>query len=340
MYTPYRHRDLRLVRLSGYEGHPDKSMFRSSPDVDITHEEIDLRTYAAWGKGLSVQQYLDREGYLRKRDLCRNMVMHALVRDEPGQAKPTILASCESYRVPMVAFRESSFCHGIGSVYVDPEHRGRGYASDLLIRIRPFLGQFGCPLVYLMSDIGESVYGRLGFVPIPVRTLFLRASDQKPVGAQWIRRDELWQVLTHNEWYERWRLPDFKLFPVFELVDWHLARSQYYSDLFNRPMPDYAGAICEDSLMVWAPDYRPPHQKMWVLLLSAEQPGGAVETLVDAVCNATYAAGLTHCLMWVSDEIADLMPTGAIIPSEVLPMVRVKHSLSLHGLSFQRMNWL
>ena len=69
------------------------------PSLRLATEEEkrarDRVTYAAWGEGLSLRQYLDREQQLRAHAWARDAMETWLLCD-----RETIVCSCESLRMP------------------------------------------------------------------------------------------------------------------------------------------------------------------------------------------------------------------------------------------------
>ena len=93
----------------------------------------------AWKGSMDIPTYIRRELHLEVQAFTRHggvtfwiLVDTAL----PPNARP-ILASCESFRKKAMTARDACgisdiISHGIGSVFCNPEYRGRGYAQRMI----------------------------------------------------------------------------------------------------------------------------------------------------------------------------------------------------------------
>ena len=182
----------------------------SSLDLILTEPTAEERnrvwsgTHPMWGPALSHDDYLLREAYLTTVPLAKDGgITHWILTDRaspPGQ-RP-ILSSCETLRKRALCCRPSGaenaetrvvegVAHGIGSVFTDPQFRGRGYASRMMRevgarlrewqvssgpRLSPTLagadndaGEGGLTshslFSVLYSDIGKQFYSRHGWAP-------------------------------------------------------------------------------------------------------------------------------------------------------------------------------
>jgi predicted N-acetyltransferase YhbS len=66
---------------------------------------------------------------------------------------------------------------GIGAVFTPAAFRGRGYASAMLAMELDRARDEGSDLAFLFSDIRPQFYAQLGFVPLPSRSMSLRADS-------------------------------------------------------------------------------------------------------------------------------------------------------------------
>jgi predicted N-acetyltransferase YhbS len=86
-----------------------------------------------------------------------------------------LVASCKRYERVLRCGRNTYKAAGIGAVFTPEELRGRGYATALLGAFLDAERDAGSDLTYLFSDIHPAFYERLGFVPVPSRTIAMRA---------------------------------------------------------------------------------------------------------------------------------------------------------------------
>ena len=135
----------------------------------------------AWAGRMLLETYVRREEHLADQSFTRSggITFWILVEREEPPNQRRILASCESLRKRALVARaekdgagdvEEVVSHGIGSVFVHPEHRGKGYATRMLQELAQILDTWQQPygrksdFTVLFSDIGK-VGGR----PAPSR---------------------------------------------------------------------------------------------------------------------------------------------------------------------------
>jgi predicted N-acetyltransferase YhbS len=78
---------------------------------------------------------------------------------------------------------------GIGAVFTQPAHRGRGAAKELIERLLLRASADGADLALLFSEIGPDYYARLGFIPIATSEQRIRVIESTRHGAPatWVR---------------------------------------------------------------------------------------------------------------------------------------------------------
>lgn len=125
---------------------------------------------SSWRGPLSMEAYIEREKHLGNQALTRDGgITYWLLTDssQPPNKRP-MLASCESLRKRALVKRhdgevEEVVTHGIGSVFCDPKHRGRGYARRMIEELGRKLDNWkqkeGSRTLFtvLYSDIGKVV---------------------------------------------------------------------------------------------------------------------------------------------------------------------------------------
>lgn len=147
---------------------------KDSPTIALVHptpEEI-TRTWklngSSWRGRLSLEAYLRREEHLASQPFCRDegMSFWILVDTASTGSSRAILASCESYRKRALVKTpgkdvQEVVSHSIGSVFCNPEYRGRGYARRMMNELASQLDTWQqksgekayCTILY--SDIGK-----------------------------------------------------------------------------------------------------------------------------------------------------------------------------------------
>jgi predicted N-acetyltransferase YhbS len=72
---------------------------------------------------------------------------------------------------------------GLGAVFTQPAHRGKGAARDLIERLLAREAAAGADLALLFSEIGTAYYSRLGFEVVPTTHRELRIAQSERHGA-------------------------------------------------------------------------------------------------------------------------------------------------------------
>lgn len=298
-------------------------------------ERIDRRTAQAWAKDLSVEEYLRRERVLKTRPFSRELTVHALLGDDD-----TILASCESYRVPVTVPGRSAVGFGVGiaSVFVDKTQRGHGYAAELLRRLHRQFADEGAALAYLMSEIGPTLYAKLGYVTRPLRAR-RHPAQTLTHRAQLIHESDLAQTLASLPTIAHSPL---HIPPTAEQLDWHIHRGRFYAQQVGRSYPDTVGARSGDAVVLWQADFQHEERKLRVLLLSASQPGSDVRDVVAAAQSFAVEQDLPTVELWESDAQRDLQLGGSSRPADDVPMmVPLASDVNLADhRDIQRYHWL
>ena len=89
----------------------------------------------------------------------------------------SVLASAKIYRFDATLDGRSIQVVGIGAVFTQPPHRGRGHARHLVERLLEREIADGADLALLFSEIGPEYYARLGFTTIPTTDLTLLVTE-------------------------------------------------------------------------------------------------------------------------------------------------------------------
>ena len=150
----------------------------SAPTLTLVHptEEEKLQTWKlngkSWAGRLSMETYIKRETFLANQAFTRDggITYWILVDSTKSMKERAILASCESLRKRALVARaekdgagevEEVVSHGIGSVFCNPEYRGRGYARRMVEELARTLDTWQQPdgkrtdFTVLYSDIGK-----------------------------------------------------------------------------------------------------------------------------------------------------------------------------------------
>lgn len=330
-------------------------------EVSVPEElaRLDADTYTAWGNGISVAHYLQRERVLRATAFSRRGLWTWVLKDAEA-----VLASCESYEVEVVAAGRRGSGYGIASVYVEPQRRGHGHASELLRRVHAELKSAGALLAYLVSEVGPKLYGRLGYVerPLYVRSYAAAAKDEyqaAPLPWELFAEEDVQTALAAR------RLPARPLAiaesaeRLAEHVHWHLARSRYYGALKGQAPLRFVGARARfgDAMAIFAPDVCRESGVLRVLTLYPGEKlaapgagydprsteGEALRSVLQAGRVMARDLGLSALEIWENPSNAGYLEGGVRKTDDrELPMV-LGLSAGIRGedwLDYERAHWL
>lgn len=285
--------------------------------------ERDRATYAAWGEPLSAEDYQEAEGRLRAHAWSRAVSAMWLLCSDRGE----VLCSCETFRMPSRFTPDhprSGHVHGIASVFTAPDHRGRGYAGELLHRLAGALSAAdpGSQALILFSDVPPSIYLKSGFSLRPAYELVSEAGPEGPkTGVEFLTSEpEVRRALERI-------LPAtgrFVISPVPEQLDWHLERERILAAALGRPRPAAWGALAGEGTALWTADHR--HDQLVILALHTPGPAKAADLMACARRTA-FACGLARVVLWQTPELASLRFPGTRLvdrsqTTKALPMIR------------------
>lgn len=257
--------------------------------------ERDRATFEAWGGPLSLESYRSKVARLRSHAWPRAVLAEWLLCREDGD----VLCSCETYRMESRVKDDPrpGHAYGIGSVYTEPRHRRKGYARDLLARLRAHLARVDdrAQALILFSDVALKTYETAGFTARPAISLVFDPLPGDP-------RDGIEALLTEADvpqvvagWSPR--QDGFTVTPVASQLDWHLERERIFAEHLARPRPFACGARAQGASILWSADFG--HNQLAILLLDAPERADA-EALLTCARRMAHAAGLPKAVLWKS----------------------------------------
>lgn len=291
----------------------------------------DRLTYASWGGGLSLEQYLDRERRLWRQAFARRGMRRWILRE--GAAD---LASCETYLVPVRVGTQLGVGHGVASVFTEERLRGRGLAAELLSRVHDVLRGEGAVCAYLMSEIGPQLYGRLGYVvrpPLLRRYAAAGPSEAVPAALEWFGADDVAGLVARRYAAAPLHRRQLVLQLTAEQLLWHVERGWIYADHQGRARQRVVGARAGAAFGIFAAD--PQKGVVRVLML---YPGEAIfaagalgdphsdeaARLRDVLHGARFLAaelGLPAVEVWENGQNAGWLRGGHRVEGSDIPMV-------------------
>jgi GNAT superfamily N-acetyltransferase len=135
-------------------------------------------TYETWHEGLSRRAY--GQYYAAQcATLWGRTHLDRVALTEGG----AVVASAKRYRFDATFDSRPLKVLGLGAIFTDPDHRGRGAARELVERLVESAAVSGVDLVLLFSEIGTDYYARLGFTALATHDLELRVTESARRGA-------------------------------------------------------------------------------------------------------------------------------------------------------------
>jgi GNAT superfamily N-acetyltransferase len=135
-------------------------------------------TYQNWNDGLTPTAYARYYGAQLKTPWGRDHLRRVALVDGDH-----ILASAKIYTLDAMLDGAPVRVAGLGAVFTQPAHRGRGAARDLIDRIIAREAAAGADIALLFSEIGADYYARLGFEVVPTTRRELRIARPERHGA-------------------------------------------------------------------------------------------------------------------------------------------------------------
>ncbi|MCJ1268282.1 hypothetical protein MMC22_008169 [Lobaria immixta] len=228
----------------------------------------------SWRGRLSPEAYVRRESVLADQTLTRNggITFWILVDTSTPTSTPRkILASCETYRKRALITRgnnqvEKVVSHGIGSVYCNPQLRGKGYAARMMKEIGMKLDTWQqedgkrADFSVLFSDIGNEFYSKVGWYPFSSTHIALprlageeRDSHNNHLpAAKKLYTSDLADLCSIDETLLRSEMEKFSseasqvrvtLIPDLQTYEWHHAREEFVAEELLGRVPRVKGAI-------------------------------------------------------------------------------------------------
>ncbi|KAL0930514.1 lysine acetyltransferase [Colletotrichum truncatum] len=332
-------------------------------DLILTHptpaERIQIWTWTheKWGTALELDEYLRREQYLTTVPVSRNGgITHWILTDpaQPPDARP-IYSSCESIRKRALAAKPDgtvadTVAHAIGSVFTEPSHRGKGYASTMMSMVGSRVaswqgnkmakgeqwgdikdGEVACSILF--SDIGKKFYAKHGWHPYESTHLSFppQAADEgqkkngkaKPVGYH-----ELAELSAVDEKLLRERLSRASkgnkarvaLLPDIDVILWHLMREDFMTKHIFGKTPTVRGAVVgEPGQRVWAVWTRgyygglkkPEGNTMHILRLVVEDENSSDDYVQEAI-EELLTLARAEAAEWKSNNIEMWNPEARV----------------------------
>ncbi|KAL6719318.1 hypothetical protein ACLMJK_003557 [Lecanora helva] len=246
----------------------------NSPNLVLTHPTPEEKQATwklngqAWRGTMDISTYVRREAHLEDQAFTRDggITFWILVDTTLPPNARSILASCETFRKKALIARENNeveqiTSHGIGSVFCNPEYRGRGYAQRMIKELGMMLEHWQqkngerTSFTVLYSDIGkqQTFYSRMGWQAFSSSHISLPAKGSPGLSysARYLRAEDLPEFCKTDEKWLRRELgqvqrSDSKIFvalvPDAKTIQWHHAREEFAGQELLGRFPELKGA--------------------------------------------------------------------------------------------------
>ena len=138
-------------------------------------DEIMRETHKIWHDRLSPHAYEQFYRAQLKTSWAQGNLRRVALMD--GRA---VLASVKLYSLDAVLDAQPIRVCGLGAVFTQPRHRGKGHARELIERVLEDASRSGLALALLFSEIGKDYYARMGFTAVPTCDLTFRVAPPPP----------------------------------------------------------------------------------------------------------------------------------------------------------------
>ena len=257
----------------------------------LEQRERDEHSFAAWGAGLTLEQFRDREQRLRGHPWAARTLTSWLWKDAPG----AVLSSCETFLDEARVGSRVGTAATIASVFTESKLRGLGHAANMLRAVLERLrADADCLAVTLFSEIGTNYYQRLGFWPVPAFDTFFPARTEAP-SVEWLHAP---LPAPHHPAADEHTL---RLTLSESRLDWHLERERLYTSALGRTPLSKHGARVGESTITWTAYWKT--DELQVLSLDVRDVAH-LPLLVHAARHAAHEAGLPVVRIWETSALS------------------------------------
>lgn len=304
--------------IKGSHNKPNNVMLRlaTQPQEAVFAQ---LNNYAAWGKKLTTEQYLERESTIASSNMSKNGLHTWLLVENDGKRPETdpvgsqseILCACETYERAVYYTHgdgqvHEGLCHSVASVFTPEMHRKKGYATEMMNLLhKKMIAKPGVVASNLYSDVGPVFYNRLGWKLYPSFEAWVDVSTSAPssnnVTTTFIDSStSLDTVLAQDLATQQSKLKSTNTPAAYipcttDTFFWFLQRAKFYAKQFEKPVPTRFGCFVSNAFAIWHHDFKDNH--LYIIKLSytsAEQ----LAALVSKAVEEARGYGLSHVLIW------------------------------------------
>lgn len=299
--------------------------------TEAEKQQRDALSFEAWGGGLSVVQYVEREVELRATAWAKAEMETWLWRDDAGM----VVSSCETFRCDSQVGYARGNTWAIASVFTERALRGKGYAAGMInalceeLRTRP-----RAQASVLFSEVGASLYRRCRYQEQQLFDWVVPAAEGQ--------LDPHLTMLT--EVPPGYAQPaaqsgegELRILASRAQLDWHLARERFYLNAQNRsPLACRGVRLANGAEAVWMAYAKT--RELLVLWTNVKSDTDAAQ-LLRAGQKVAFDAGLKQVRLWETTPLRD-MPGNRVSRDGELPMFRPLGAQVSRWSDIQRVHWV
>lgn len=276
--------------------------------------ERDRLAFDAWGKPLSMDQFLERERRLRQCPWAAGR-MQTWVAEEDG----AIVSSCETFRMDSRLKGDRGSTYGIASVYTEQRFRGRGFASQMLARVVAEIETRDrrAQAFILYSEVGASIYERVGFVARPITAWVAPASGPS------LSSDKAHIVEDFSRWLTTYNAVEdtYRILPTRDQLGWFWEREAVYAEFLGKPRPSFHMLDSDDAFSVWIADYKNSYFRALVFQAVREKSAAA---MLESARLEAQRIGLGAVKVWNTPgcKLRGNSALKQVSLEDTLPMIR------------------
>jgi len=153
-----------------------------SAEGPLLEHILDL-TFDIWHEGLTRPAYGRWYHAQRRTPWGRDHLHRFALVDRAGR----LLSTAKRYRYDAQVDGRRGWMSGLGAIFTPAEHRGKGYASQLVEQILEQDRRAGALFAGLFSEIGPGLYERLGFSAVPFTDVTVAVRHKEGAPATLVR---------------------------------------------------------------------------------------------------------------------------------------------------------
>ncbi|CAG8483842.1 10457_t:CDS:1 [Paraglomus occultum] len=313
--------------------HPHLTIVKANAEqTKITNRN----TFVEWGKGLSLDQYLERETILANLDFTRDKFIVWVLVPKENPNTLDIVCSCETFRrTAFVTISpgviEEYLCYSIASVFTPPSNRNNGYASTMLLLLSNKFKEQGASFSFLYSDVGPVFYKRLGWQVYSHTEIRLDVS--KPIEYEGnvtltpIKYNDIKHIAEKDCGLLKLEMRytgrrALAVVPSAPCIEWMIMRTKYFAKACDIDEPTEWGAVVssrDDSLdfVLWSHEF---NEKQLLILRLRGSNRQVTRALLRQAQMEALKHNLDKVIIW-NANIAD------VLNSDEFEIVAREHSL-------------